>query len=156
MWIMKRNPREHIFGAHSSFSCPVVSFCSWLVVILLQLLLVASPKMNMCIGKQKPARPLQRPPQPTLGIAWLSCLWPCSWDAREGKGLVNQWVFSSFENDCFPICSAMWRIIRGSSDAGPVVMWKSSNAFFPFGNDSLVSKANDKWSWWMQSCTLPG
>ena len=30
----------------------VVSFCSWLVVILLQLLLAANPQMNMCVGKQ--------------------------------------------------------------------------------------------------------
>lgn len=100
MRIMKRNPREHIFGVHRSFSCPVVSFCSWLVVILLQLLLVANPKMNMCIGMQKPAYPLQHPPQPTPEIAWLSCLWPCSWVAREGKGLVNQGVFSDLALQC--------------------------------------------------------
>lgn len=59
----------------------------------------------------------------------------------EGKASIISEFFLPLKIIVFRSCSAVGRIIRDYSDAGPIVICcASANAFLPFGNDSFVSK----------------
>lgn len=86
--------------------------------------------------------PPQRPP------GWIVCSHALGMPGKRKASLISESFFLPLKIIVFRSCSAVGRIIRCYSDAGQIVIWYAkSNTFLPFGNDSLVSKANDKSSW---------